>query len=227
MKSVWTDTSQLTHFPMLQSEIHTDVLVIGGGITGLICAHQLKNAGVDCMVAEAKTIASGITKNTTAKITSQHGLIYQKLLKRFGPEPTKQYWQANQEALNALRRMCSEIDCDFSEQDSFIYSQNDLPALEAEMAALDAIGCPAALVQGLPLPFPTVGAVKFLHQAQFHPLKFLAGICKNLTIYENTPVRELKKGEATTDAGRIHADAIIVATHFPSVSYTHLRAHET
>ena len=66
MKPIWTDTSQMPRFPMLRSEIHTDVLLIGGGIAGLLCACQLKNAGVDCLVAEAKTIAWGMTSSMVA-----------------------------------------------------------------------------------------------------------------------------------------------------------------
>ena len=86
MESIWTATSHMPHFPPLWGETHTDVLIIGGGMAGLLCAYQLRQAGVDCAVAEAKTIAGGITQNTTAKITSQHGLIYQQLANRFGPE---------------------------------------------------------------------------------------------------------------------------------------------
>ena len=215
MESIWSATVQLPHFPALEEEIHTDVLVIGGGIAGLLCAHKLQRAGVDCVVAEAKTIAGGITKNTTAKITAQHGLIYQKLLSRFGTERTALYWQANQDALEAFRSLCAGLDCDFLEQNHFVYARDDLQALEKECAALEAIGHPAPLVQQLPLPFPTVGAVKFPHQAQFHPLKFLASIAQGLTIYENTPVQEIENGFAATPKARIHADSIIVATHFP------------
>ena len=215
MESIWTSTVRMPQFPALGEDVQTDVLIIGGGMAGLLCAHQLQQAGVSCIVAEARTIASGITKDTTAKITSQHGLIYRTLLKRFGPERARCYWQANQEALNAFRVLCRHIDCDFTTQDHFIYSKADRQILEAELAALAAVGCPAKLEPHLPLPFPTVGGIKFPQQAQFHPLKFLASIVGNLNIYENTPVLEWKEQEAVTEHGRIHADSIIVATHFP------------
>lgn len=215
MKSIWTATSKMPRFPSLQEDARTDVLVIGGGMAGLLCARTLQEAGVRCIVVEAKNIAGGITKDTTAKITAQHGLIYQKLLRRFGMERTRLYWQANRDALETFRRLCSQIDCDWENQDHFVYSKADLRILERELAALDSIGCPAELVQQVPLPFPTVGAVRFSEQAQFHPLKFLSAISKNLTIYENTPVRELTKDTAITDRGRIHADTMIVTTHFP------------
>ena len=88
MESIWQDIS-LPHFRMLDGDISTDVLVIGGGMAGLLCAHRLQQAGVNCLVAEAAEICGGITKNTTAKITSQHGLCFHKLLTRFGPETAR------------------------------------------------------------------------------------------------------------------------------------------
>ena len=215
MESIWTATSHLPHFPRLQGDISTDVLVIGGGMAGLLCAHQLQRAGVNCIVAEGGTIAGGITKNTTAKITSQHGLIYHKLVSRFGYEAAGLYLEANQQALAAYRSLCTGIDCDFSEQDNFVYSRDDRSLLEQELECLDVLGFSAGLAEDLPLPFPTVGAVKFPRQAQFHPLKFLAAIAQPLRIFENTPVRELTPNCATTDNGRIFADTMIVATHFP------------
>ena len=117
MESIWTSTVTMPHFPTLNEDVQTDVLIIGGGMACLLCAHQLQQAGVSCMVVEASFLASGITKNTTAKITSQHGLIYRTLVKRLGVEQARRYWQANQDALNALRRLCQQIDYDFSTQD--------------------------------------------------------------------------------------------------------------
>ena len=215
MESIWTDTARLPQFPPLEGDVNTQVLVIGGGMAGLLCAHELGKAGVQCLVAEAQTIAGGITKNTTAKITAQHGMIYGKLLKRFGKERTGLYYRANQEALEAFRTLCEGMDCDFQEQAHYVYSQREPRILDEELAALEAIGHPAGLAQNLPLPFPTAGAVVFPRQAQFHPLKFLAHIARDLTIYENTPIREIKDGTAAADRGSIHADAIVVATHFP------------
>ncbi len=218
MESIWTATETLPHFPALEGDVRTDVLIIGGGMAGLLCAHQLKAAGVSCVVAEAKTIAGGVTKNTTAKITSQHGLIYRKLVDRFGLEKAGLYLRANEEALRAYESLCAHMDCDFTRQDNFIYSADDRETLESELAALIQLHYPAELVNNVPLPFPTVGAVKFPRQGQFHPLKFLSAITKDLTIYEHTPVRELKPGCAVTDQGTITAKRIIVATHFPFIN---------
>ena len=214
MESIWQD-ADMPHFPPLRGDIRTDVLIIGGGMAGLLCAHMLNEVGIGCVVAEATTIAGGITKNTTAKITSQHGLIFDKLISRFGIERAGLYLEANEKAAAKYREICKHIDCDYLEQDNFIYSTTDREKLEDELASLQALRFPAEFAESLPLPFPTVGAVKFPHQAQFHPLKFLASIAPKLAVFENTTVRQLTKHTAITDCGTITADSIIVATHFP------------
>jgi len=215
MPSIWTETTELPHFPPLKGNFHTDVLIIGGGIAGLLCAYQLQQAGINYILVEANTICSGITKNTTAKITAQHGLIYHKLIKKYGIEKARLYLDANQEALDGFDTLCKTIDCNYVHQDSFVYSINDRKKLDSELDALEKIRFSATYSQFLPLPFPTAGAVKFPRQAQFHPLKFLAAVAKNLHIYERTPIRELAKRTAKTDTGTITAENIIVTTHFP------------
>ena len=215
MESIWRQGQVMPHFPPLRGTVKTQVLVIGGGMAGLLCAHRLHQAGVDCCVVEENRIAGGVTGNTTAKITAQHGLIYRKLLKNLGPERAKGYLQANLAALDAFRTLCRDIPCDFEEKDHIVFSRDDRGALEAELAALQELGYPAELAEELGLPFPTVGGVRFPAQAQFDPLKFLAAIAEDLTIYQQTPVRRLTRQGADTDHGRIQADAVIVATHFP------------
>ena len=215
MDSIWTKTAQLPQFDRLRSDLKTDVLIIGGGLAGVLCAYKLAQAGVDCALVEADHICSGITKNTTAKITSQHGLIYDKLIREFGVERARLYLEANQEALDDYRALCKNIDCDFQEKDAFVYSIDKRWKLERELKALDRLGFGAEFITDIPLPFPTAGAVRFPRQAQFHPLKFIAAIAKNLRIFEHTKVLELGPGKAVTNGGTISADKIIVATHFP------------
>lgn len=215
MASIWQERISLPTFQTLAGDIHTDVLIIGGGMAGLLCACKLHNSGADYILCEANSICSGITKDTTAKITAQHGLCYYKLLEKFGSEKASLYLSANEAAAAEYRRLCAQIDCDYSAQDNYVYSLTDRNKLEKEASALQKLNYPAEFAESLPLPFSTAGAVKFPQQAQFHPLKFAAAIASNLNIYEHTPIRELGNGWAATDCGTIHADKIIVATHFP------------
>ena len=215
MESVWSTSAAMTEFPTLEGDAQCDVLIIGGGMVGVLCARYLTDAGVDCILAEGKRIGSGITANTTAKISSQHGLCYQTLTKKFGHEAAGAYLRAHEEGIAAYRQLSRGIDCDFQEQSSFVFSRHNRRTLEKEMKALNAIGYPAELVERVSLPMENVGAVKFPGQAQFHPLKFLAAISKGLSVYENTPVRELKGKVAVCPQGQISFRKVIVATHFP------------
>lgn len=218
MKSVWSESTKLPRFERLETDVKTDALVIGGGMAGLLCAHMLRRSGVSCILVEAEKICSGITKNTTAKITSQHGLVFTGMLKRFGAERTKLYLDANEEAIAEYKRLCWDIDCGFEEKDSFVYSRDDIDILEKEIEALAKSGFKAELAQKLPLPFKTAGAVKFSGQAQFNPLKFAAAISQGLKIYEDTRVTELAGNTAITERGRIQAGCVVVATHFPFIN---------
>lgn len=215
MESIWKQTAHLPSFATLDENISTDVLIIGGGLAGLLCAWRLDRAGVDYALVEADTVCSGITKNTTAKITSQHGLIYDRLIRTLGVEKARMYLDANQHALQQYRNLCRHMDCDFQEQDAFVYAMHDRRKIDRELAALRKLHFDAAFEKDLPLPFPVAGAVRFPRQAQFHPLKFVAGLAKDLRIYEHTKVRHLMPGKAVTDGGAITARKIIIATHFP------------
>jgi len=215
MDSVWTQTAHMPQFEQLKSDIKTDVLVIGGGIAGLLCAWQLTCAGIDCVLVEANKLCSGITKNTTAKITVQHGLIYHKLIRMFGMEKARLYLEANQKALERYKALCQEIDCNFKEQDACVYSLQDRRKIEQEIAALERLGYPAQFRSELPLPFQVAGAVQVPNQAQFHPLKFAAAIAGKLRIFEGTKVQELESGKAKFNGGVVSADKIVIATHYP------------
>lgn len=215
MDSIWLKTAQRPRFEALEGNIKTDVLIIGGGLTGILCAHMLEQAGVSYILVEADRICNGITKNTTAKITIQHRLIYDKLIRMFGIEAAQIYLQAQQTALEKYRAICRNIDCDFEEYDSFVYSIDDRKKIEKEVTALNMLEVNAKFVEELPLPFSVAGAVQVENQAQFHPLKFAFSIAKNLCILENTKVIELSPKMALTNHGSIMADKIIVATHFP------------
>ncbi|OUN21445.1 FAD-dependent oxidoreductase [Pseudoflavonifractor sp. An85] len=215
MESLWEQTWEQPSFPALDGDRNTDVLIVGGGMAGILCAYQLHGAGVPYVLVEAETICNGITKNTTAKITSQHGLIYDKLVSKFGIQRAKQYLAANEAALETYRQLCRNMDCDFEEKAAYTYSLDDAGKVDRELNALDKLGFSAECTDQTPLPFHVAGAIRFPHQAQFHPLKFVSGITKNLHIYEHTRVQELIGTTAVTDHGRIRAKKIIVTTHFP------------
>ena len=215
MNSIWTATADMPSFAPLDGDLNTDTLILGGGMAGLLCAHYLDRAGVDYALVEAGRLCGGVTGNTTAKLTFQHGLLYGKLLRTFGPERARLYLEANRAALGRFRELCRDIDCDFQERDAYVYAGGDCRELDRELEALSRLGFPAELVRTPELPMPTAGALKFPKQAQFHPLKFAAAIARDLRIFEDTKVLELGRGTAVTNRGTIRVKRMIVATHFP------------
>lgn len=215
MYSVWESNLNTHKFNKLNKDIKTDVLIIGGGITGILCAHALKIAGIDYVLAEAETIGNGITKNTTAKITSQHGLIYDKIIKKHGDEKAKMYLEANNNALKNYIELCKNINCDFETKDSYVYSINNTTKIENEMKALNKLGFDAQFENKLNIPLTVAGAIKFKNQAQFNPLKFISEISQKLKIFENTKIRKIEGSTAFTDKYKIKSQKIIVTTHFP------------
>lgn len=214
MRSLWHKTTTPPCFPSLKNDIRTDVLIIGGGIAGVLTAYFLHKQGVPYVLVEKDRIGSGTTGNTTAKITFQHGLIYHRILKS-GTEKARMYMQANRKAFDEYAALCKNMDCGYERRDNYVYSIDNPLKIEAEMDALSKIGYDARFCEQLPLPVQTVGAVCFPAQAQFHPLEFLYAIAKDLHIYEHTFVQALDGTTAFTACGRICADRVIVATHFP------------
>ncbi|WP_415348129.1 FAD-dependent oxidoreductase, partial [Clostridium perfringens] len=215
----------------LNKDIKTDVLVIGAGIAGILTAYMLKQKGRDVVLIDAAEIASGNTKNTTAKITSQHDLIYSKLISEFGEEKARQYAKANELAIKKYKEIIEykRIECDFEEKPAYVYSLNEVDVLKEEVEAAKNLGIDAEFVQEANLPFKINGAVKFNNQAQFNPLKFLKGISNELVIYENTRALEIKENLVVTSGGNITANNIVVATHYPIMNapgYYFMKMHQ-
>ena len=218
MKSVWEKDAPQVEFRKLKGNISTDVLIVGGGIAGILCAYKLKNAGIDCTLVEAAEICSGIIKNTTAKITLQHGLIYHKMIKRFGEDKARLYLEAQTRAVGEYRELCKGIDCDYEEKDSYVYSEISQRKIKKEIDALNRLGIEAEFSDASELPIKVAGAVRVKGQAQFHPLKFLYEIARDLPIYEQTKVLEFKPQKAITNHGEISYKSLIIATHFPIIN---------
>lgn len=233
MESVWNSEVNFRKREVLSKDIECDILVIGAGMAGLLTAYMLTKSGREVVVIDAKSTASGVTKNTTAKITCQHDLIYDSIIKEFGEIGARQYAKANELAIEKYKVIIDEenIDCDFERKDAYVYSLDNTKSLEDEYIAVKKLGIYAELVDEVNLPFKVKGALKFKNQAQFNPLKFLKTISEKLTIYENTTALDITEeiSVVTKDDIKIKANKIIVATHYPFLNtpgYYFMRMHQ-
>lgn len=217
MESIWCKTVEITERRSLPGDASADIVVIGAGMAGILTAYLLKEQGRNVIVLEGDRIAGGQTKNTTAKITSQHGLIYNKLIRRYGRKKAQLYAQANEAAIQKYQQIVeqNQIDCDFKRLPAFLYSTQNEALLKKEAEAAAGLGLRASFQEQVLLPFPTAGAVCFENQAQFHPLRFIQGLARHLEIYEKTMVHSVKGHKIYTNCGIVTAEHIVFATHYP------------
>lgn len=217
-KSIWQDTCSLPKFEKLQKDIKTDVLIIGGGMAGILCAHFLHQNNVNYILCEAKKIGSGTTARTTAVLSAQHDVLYNQLIKKYDENTAKLYLEANLSAISEFRKIANDIPCDFELCPSYQYSDRNDKQLKSELQALAKLGFSAKLTKTIPLPIKSKTNLCFPSQAQFHPLKFIGGIAENLNIYENTKIDKIEDTTAFSDGYKIFAKRIIVCCHFPIIN---------
>lgn len=187
MNSFWLDSRENKNkFNKLEKDISTDICIVGAGIFGLTCGYYLTKQGYNVVLLEKeKDIASKTTGHTTAKITSQHNLIYKYLIDFLGESMAKKYLYANQDAIENIAKIIEEekIDCDFKRQDSYVYTNNldELEKIKLENEAVNSLGFKSEFVTSTPLPFDVLGAIKFPNQAEFNPMKYAYGLAKCIT----------------------------------------------
>lgn len=224
----WIASTSKTEYTSLKEDIEVDVAIIGGGIVGITAAFLIKNKGLKVAVIDADKIGHGTTGHTTAKVTSQHGLIYDNIITKFGEEKARQYAEANEASIQFIAGLVKErnIDCDFCPESSYVYTQAEdyVNKVEKEVEAAQKMGIKASYVTNLPLPFEVKAAVKFDNQAKFHPLRYILTLAKDIPgegsyIFEDTKVVDIEEGArcavVTHKGNRVTAANVIIASHFP------------
>ena len=226
--SYWLASTPCTSYPRLDEDMSVDVAIVGAGLVGITLAYLLKKEGRKVAVIEADRILQGTTGHTTAKITSQHSLIYEKLIRSMGKELAYQYAEANESSIRLIETIIDEnkIDCDFSHLPAYIYTQSDeyTEKIENEFKAASLLGISAQYTENTQLPFEVKAAMRFDNQAQFHPRKYLLALAEKIpgdgcAIYENTRaidiVEEEKNIIVTQQGAKISSNVIVLATHYP------------
>lgn len=228
--SYWKDSSDSRQFDPLTKDITTDIGIVGGGITGITAAYILSKQGYSVSLIDSGLLLNGTTGHTTAKITAQHGLIYDELITHFGKTQAKLYFEANNNAGQFIKDLIAEenIECDYKEQDAYIYtnSADEIEKLDKEYNAYQTLDIDSELLTNdFPISnIPMMKALKMKHQAQFHPLKYLtalitACIANNVQFYEQTRAIDIEYNKQpaiiTENNHRIVCNYVIQASHYP------------
>ena len=220
MASVWVSGSEIRKREPLPGDMEAPVAVIGAGLAGILTAYYLKKEGIRAVVLEADRIGSGQTKNTTAKITSQHNLIYSRLIRTFGSRMAAHYAGANEAAVGEYERLVREkgIDCGFVRCPAYLYSRTGTELLKREAEAAESLGIKASFETDCELPFSVAGVTMFARQARFHPLKFLAKMAEEVEVYEQSKVLKVDDRKVETDRGTVTAQHVVFAAHYPFIN---------
>ncbi|YBW40976.1 FAD-dependent oxidoreductase [Nitrobacter sp. TKz-YC01] len=223
-RTYWNETAAATAFPRLFGDVNADVAIIGGGIVGITTARMLKDMGQAVAVIEARRVGRQVTGKSTAKITSQHSIIYQTLEQKFGEDRARLYAGAQESAIRKIRSLAAHygIDCDIETKSAYTYTRDRtyVSKIEKEVEVAQRLGLPASLVNQTGLPFDILAAIRFDNQAQFHPTKYIAGLAKTIPgdrchVFEDSRVVDWDPARVVTDRGSVTARYVVMATHLP------------
>ncbi|SDD51136.1 Glycine/D-amino acid oxidase [Terribacillus halophilus] len=227
-KSYWREKTDIPEFDSLRYDTESDIVIIGGGITGIVTGYMLAKKGRQVTILEADSLYSGTTGYTTAKLTAQHGLIYDEYIQHFNMDTAKTHYEACMDAISFVKETTSahDIDCNLTKQDAYIYTKEkqNVKKLETEYKAYQKLGIQGELSDTIPLPYEVKKALIMKEQYQYHPLKFLNGLLQVFLenggkVYTETPVDTIEEGEnpiVVTKSGlKVTCKKVVVASHFP------------
>ncbi len=222
--SLWIDTAPSTNYPSLRGPQTADVALVGGGITGITAAYLLAKAGRKVVLVEKGRIAMSETGHTTAHIVEATDADYHDLIRNHGEDGARRDTEAIRSAIALIRSLVDElhIDCGFKPVDGYLYTEEekDREYLQRQQEDLRRAGIETELVDDVPLPFSTFGALRYRNQYVFHVRKYLlplaeAAMRHGAVIYENSLVSDVEKGSIQTDEGTVSAQHVLLTTHVP------------
>lgn len=212
---IWLNESIENNFDTLHNNIETEVLIIGGGIVGILCAYELEKRKINYVLVEQGKIGQKTSKDTTAILTIQHDTLYQDLIKEHGLKKARQYLELNAKALKRYKELSKIYDFDYEEYSSSFFSSEDVEKIYKEYKALEKLNCHCNIIKDIPLDIPMKLGVSVINQAKINPYKLISSISKDLNIYEHTRIVKVKHKIAYTNNNSIKFNHLIMATHYP------------
>ncbi|MGC4042653.1 MAG: FAD-dependent oxidoreductase [Armatimonas sp.] len=225
--SVWNDPlPHRTSYPALADEANAEVIIIGGGITGITAAYLLTKAGIKTIVVEGGQIGSGTTNSSTGNLYATVDNHLSRVKELWGQDVATQVARSRAEAIDNIEQLVQElkIDCDFARCPQYLIATDSAQEdrLNQEKEVLEAAGLGVSWVEAIPLSLPFTKALRIENQAQFHPAKYVEGLAqaaiatKLCRVFENTRVISMDGKQLTTDQGQMRGDHIVLATHTPA-----------
>jgi glycine/D-amino acid oxidase-like deaminating enzyme len=241
-QSVWMDTAEVPEYPALMENLRADVCVVGAGIAGLSTAYLLAKSGKSVVVLDDGPVAGGETGRTTAHLSNAFDDRYYEVERLHGEVKARLTLESHTTAIDTIESIVRSegIDCDFRRLDGWLFlsatdAEKRPEILDKEAAVINRLGLTVERVARAPVPgFDTGPALRFPNQAQFHPVRYLAGLARALVklggrIYTRSHVESIQGGEQasvkTSDGHTVRCGAVCVCTNSPISDYvvTHLK----
>lgn len=238
LESIWQATAPEYSYSKLEddNEVIYDVIIVGGGITGLSTAYNLQKAGKKCLVADAYNIGFGTTSGTTAHLNTFFDASFDQVIKDFGIENAKLFANCGPDAISKIQKNIKEcnIECDFKSLSGYIFSLDEEQdkTLENIVNGTAEVGLPIEFVSKNPYPIPFVRVAEIKDQGQFHVTKYIIGLANEFKklggiIAEHCRITEIKDGEVLSVVGggkKFKCRNVVYATHIPpGVNILHFR----
>ena len=232
MNSYWNEYQKERIYPKLNQDITSDVVIIGGGLTGIQTAYYLVERGYKVVVLEKDKLCSLTSGGSTGKITSQHGLIYKYLKELNGRDFAKKYYEANEIAKENIIKIINKekIECDLERKNAYVFTETEkeVQSIKEEIDITKKLGIESEFVSTFDLPIDILGAIKFENQAEFDPVKYVYGLSKKIIknggeIYENSKVIEMTESDGNynviTKEGTVKAKHVVITTRYPIIKF--------
>ena len=225
--SLWLAALPSTTYPPPSAERAFDVLVLGGGITGLTTALLLKRRGARVAVVEAGRVGAGVSGNNTAKVTALQSTVLTSITSSRGEDVADEYAVRSLAAVELVAQLAADesIDCDLQRRDAFTVAAQDaeLCDVEREFEAARRAGLHAEMTANVDLPYPVAGAARLRDQVEFHPVKYVSGLAAAIDgggcrVFEDTRALSVTEGSPVrveTTHGPLTGERVVVATHYP------------
>ncbi|TMK40521.1 MAG: FAD-dependent oxidoreductase [Actinobacteria bacterium] len=226
-QSLWLEEEPGASWPALERDQRVDVVVVGGGITGVTTALLLKRGGASVALLEAARVASGVTGCTTAKVSALQSTVYSAIAGRHGAEGAAAYADASRAGVERVAALAAEegIECDLQRRPAFTYAaaDNDLKSIEREADAARAAGLDVVMTDEVELPYRVAGAARLDDQLEFHPVRYARGLAAAVDgdgsiVAEQTRALAVQEGSpcrVRTPGATITAEHVVIASHYP------------
>jgi glycine/D-amino acid oxidase-like deaminating enzyme/nitrite reductase/ring-hydroxylating ferredoxin subunit len=231
----WQFSETLPQFPSLSSDLEVDVVIIGAGLTGITAAWLLKREGAKVVLIDRQRCAAADTGHTTAHLTYVTDERLHTLVKHFGKDAARAFWEAGAAAIDQIFEIVASTggDAEFKWVPGYLHGRlddsdkKDRASLEEDAQLARELGFDAEFIEQV--PFVNRPGVRFAQQAKFHPYKYLAPLLSSIPgdgshVFENTEATEIESDPLTVHAGKfkIRCQYLMIATHTPLLGKTPL-----